>query len=131
MVAAILFYAGMLGMTLSARALHKAQLPHVRVLEIGYEIFTDKDGNSSFGAALPKELYQEGGLYIIVGKIINDEYRTVARRVTVLELGLENKDFYQMKNISVGAQIIVGGLDGVTDGCEVYIAGEGGEEDEE
>ncbi|MDE7212667.1 MAG: hypothetical protein K2O03_14650, partial [Lachnospiraceae bacterium] len=40
----VLFYAGMLLMTCSARKLHEAGLPHVKVSEIGYQLFVDGDG---------------------------------------------------------------------------------------
>ena len=72
--------------------------------------------------ALPKEWYQEEGLYTIRGTIINNEYRLIARRVDAIELGLENEDFYQVKNgMNAGEKIIVEGGNEVLDGCEVYV----------
>lgn len=124
----ILFYAGMLLLACSARAIHIAGLPHVTVLEIEYGLFMDGDGNEWFSAALPKEWYRDGELYTIRNVIINNEYRTVARQVGILELGLENEGFYQIKNgINMGEKIIIGSLAGVTDGCEVHIVGEEGQ----
>lgn len=124
-IISILFYAGMLFMTYAARPLHEAGLPHVTVLELEYGLFTDENGEEAFGVMLPKKWYQEGELYKIAGKRINDEYRTIAKRVDSLEIGLENEDCYQVKNgLGAREQIIVGSLEGVVDGCEVYIVGE-------
>lgn len=122
----VLFYAGMFLMTWMARTLHEAGLPHVGVAELDYGLFTDEEGNDSFGVTLPKKWYQGGELYKIDVVRINNEYRTVAKRVDSLELGMENDEYYQVKN-GLGArdQIIIHGLDGVTDGCEVYIVEEG------
>lgn len=125
LIISVLFYAGMFFMTCTARTLHEAKLPHVKVLELEYELFIDGEGNQSFGAAFPKEWYREGELYKISNVMINDEYRTIARRVEDLELGLENEEYYQVKNgIGANEKIIVDGLDKVTDGCEVYIEDE-------
>lgn len=121
----ILFYAGMLFMTYAARPLHEAGLPHVTVLELEYGLFTDENGEEVFGVMLPKKWFQEGELYKIAGERVNDEYRTIAKRVDSLEIGLENEDYYQVKNGLGGReQIIIGGLEGVVDGGEVYIVGE-------
>ncbi|MDE7060801.1 MAG: hypothetical protein K2O71_04305 [Lachnospiraceae bacterium] len=125
LIFSVLFYAGMFFMTCTARALHEAKLPHVKVLNLEYELFIDEEGNQSFGAAFPKEWYREGELYKVSHVMVNDEYRTIARRVNDLELGLENEEYYQIKNgIGSGEPIIVGGLDNVVDGSEVYIVEE-------
>lgn len=107
----VLFYAGMLLMTCSARKLHEAGLPHVKVSEIGYQLFVDGDGKEWFSAALPKEWYREGRLYAIGGATINNGYRTVARQVDAIELGLENEDFYQVKNgLNAGDSLLYDGM---------------------
>lgn len=125
LIISVLFYAGMFFMTCTARALHEAKLPHVKVLNLEYELFIDEEGNQSFGAAFPKEYYQEGEIYKISNVMINDEYRTIARRVDGLELGMENEKYYQVKNgIGSSEPIIVDGLDNVVDGGEVYIVEE-------
>lgn len=131
LLVSILFYAGMLLLTFSARKLHRAELPHVEVFEIGYELFRYEDGNNFFDSALPKELYQDGEIYKIIYTVINNEVRTAAMRVDIL-IGTENENFYQLKNgVRAGERIIVSGLDRVTDGCEVYIVEEGGQKKDE
>ncbi len=126
MIISILFYAGMLFMTYTARTLHEAGLPHVMVSELDYGLITDQNGKESFGVLLPKEWYRGGVIFRITNEMINNEYRTIAKRVDSLEIGLENDDYYQVeKGLGSREKIIISDLDGVTDGCEVYIVEEG------
>lgn len=128
-IISILFYAGMLFMTCTARNLHETKLPHVKVVELEYGLFTDGNGETSFGVTLPKKWYRDGEIYRIANVLINDEYRTIARKVDSLEIGLENDDDYQVKNgLGAREKIIISNLNGLTDGCEVYIVEESAEE---
>lgn len=121
----ILFYAGMLLLTLFARKLHDRTLPQVEVKTIEIGAFYGENGINSFGVSLPKKFYHDGIIYRISIEQINKELRTVARLVSDLEIGLENEICYEIKKgLSYDDKIIVSGLEGITDGCEVYIRGE-------
>ena len=122
LIISILFYVVMAVLSLTARKIHNANLPQVEVMELKSDIFYNEDGSHSFGVSLPKELYNDGVVYRVTTEIINKEFRYIARLAQNIEFGEENFTCYEVKDgLFYNDKIIISSLEGITDGCEVYI----------
>ena len=122
LIISILFYAAMAVLSLTARKIHNASLPQVEVMELKSDIFYNEDGSTSFGTSFPKELYNDGVVYRVVAEMINKEIRYIARLAQNIEFGKENFTCYEVTDgLFYSDKIITSSLEGITDGCEVYI----------
>ena len=121
----------------SARKIHVASLPRVKVTDVKFEIFeveeyadesgsgnTNRDYDMEIG--IPKELYDNHEIYILSSEMINGEIRTVVRNVTEkVEIGRSNEDSYEiLKGLYGMNKIIIDGFENIQDGCEVYVINE-------
>ena len=133
------FYIFMLVFSVSARKIHVASLPRVKVTDIEFETFEieeqeqleveeeadnwnfNMDFDRAFG--VPKELYDNNELYILSSEMINGEIRTIVRNVTEeVEIGRSNEESYEVvKGLYGFNEIIIDGLENIEDGCEVYV----------
>lgn len=121
----ILFYAGMLLLTLGARSLHESRLPKVTVTSPEMKAFR-VENYETFSPALPQELADSGRIFVISEEIINGEPRQIARLVSDLETGGLSSDGYrELKNgPSTLTKVIVDGREELSGGEEVLIEGE-------
>lgn len=132
-----IFYITMLAFTVSARKIHVASLPRVKVTDVKFEIFeveeyedesgsgnTNRDYDMEIG--IPKELYDNYEIYILSSEMINGEIRTVVRNVTEkVEIGRSNEVSYEiLKGLYGMNKIIIDGFENIQDGCEVYVINE-------
>lgn len=127
LIASVLFYAFMLVLTFTARGLHEASLPWVKVTTIGTHTFTDENGEQVYSIALPKDIYDSRTIYQVTTDIVNGEWRQVAHLLNPdqVQVGLSDYGYYEiLKGLYYYNLIITDGLEGLTDGCEVYIENE-------
>lgn len=123
----ILFFGVMIFFTFTSQSIHIKNLPHVKVRKLSKEIFYQDMTGETVGAAIietlaiPKELYEGGEIYIVHLKEKNGDQRTFAKKI-VVEVGLENEDYYQVKDISLsGQQFIIESDKEIKDGDEVFV----------
>lgn len=127
----VLFFAAMIFLTLSARAIHSKMIPNVTVSRLTneqfeYEYFltdgiTRRTGTKQL-LAIPKELYDQGNIYVIANTEKNGDMRTSAQLIKI-EIGLENDDYYEVINeyFDIKLRFIVHSDEDIQEGDEVYI----------
>lgn len=114
----LLFFIGMTVLTFTARDIHNSRLPHVTAKRLTRELFGD---GFTRKLALPKELTEGDGVFIITSRIINGEKRDIARRV-VLTTGQEDEEFYEVTGGIMGNELVIIESDrGLRDGDEVFV----------
>ncbi len=127
----ILFFAGMLFLSIFSRSIHDSALPHVEVIEIRKQDFLcevpDDQGRictvQRRAIGIPKELLGED-LYVVSDEVVYGEERSFARKVeivpdeayvseeyTAVVLGLRNGD-----RLILSEEVLY-------DGCEVVVSG--------
>ena len=87
----VVFFSGMLELTLTARSIHNASLPHVSVRRVTMSEFPfeyiDESGNTQTGTAqkpaVTVEQY-ENGVYILYRAEVNGELRDFIRRAEMI-----------------------------------------------
>lgn len=125
----LLFFSGMLFLTLTAKKFYIASLPHVKARPLNKESFTLEKksdlGNITYertSLGLPKYLYNADAIYKISTIIKNGEQRYIAIKLSNVSIGSSNADYYQVLNgISNTDIIILEGYEKLEDGHEVYI----------
>lgn len=112
-----LFIIAMTVLTFTARDIHNSTLPHVTAKRLSQVAFNDY----SRTLAIPKEIIDNGDVFIIGTRIINGEKRNVAQKVT-LTLGLENDDYYEVIGGIIGNELIIFSTDReLENGDEVFV----------
>ncbi|MDR1669367.1 MAG: hypothetical protein LBR76_05365 [Oscillospiraceae bacterium] len=113
-----LFFGIIAILTVFARPIHISTLPHVTASRVTRELFSD---NYTRKPAVPKDLLDNGGVFIVERRPFNGEMRDFARRLTVT-LGEENETHFEIKEGITGNEILITGSDReVNDGSEVLI----------
>lgn len=123
------FFAGMIFLTFSARAIHNASLPKVVGKKLSYEYFpfeyTDENGDIYTGmrtaAAIETRHLENNNIYVLYEHEKNGEMRDFVRIIT-LETGAENGDFTEVLSGLTSGQKFVSEYEGeIYDGCEVFV----------
>ncbi len=128
MIGSCVFFAGMLFLTFSSRAIHEAMLVHVQTVDLKMQMFdiseTRSDGTEvtsrSKYYALPAELAKQEEIYVVVIWEKNEEERTFAQRA-FWEFGEEQGGVYPIVSGYNGEEIIVETTGSVADGAEVIV----------
>lgn len=129
-IVSVLFYAVMLFLTLIARPVHNVALPKVTIGRLEGQRFqrnetndqTDTVAIGDFAIGIPKNLYENGSVYILSKEIMNGEERDIAREVKNMEIGRFNENYYEIiKGISGLDLVILTGGEFIEDGQEVYV----------
>lgn len=124
-----LFYGIMLFLTVAAKDIHNARLPHVTAGSLSRQDFehmvTPEGGMprmvTSSLPAIPKELVDSGQVFSVYTEERNGMTYTYARRVSVT-VSFENDMYYAVDGgIAFSDRIIFSGYEELEDGCEVYI----------
>ena len=122
-IAVVLFFAAMAALTLTARGVREARLPHVEVNRLTRESFADS-GDDSFvirKIAVPKAIFNADGIFIIVSRPVNGEKRDFAHKA-FLEIGLELEEYYEVTKGLMGHELVIFHSDRpLKDGDEVII----------
>lgn len=122
------FFAVMLALTFSARAIHEASLPHVRVERLGTADFpfsyTNENGELCIGtrqaAAITKEQL-ESGVYVLYSAMKNGDERDFVRRAEIIT-GEQCGDYFEVvSGVSMVDRIIVEYDRELSDGDEVDV----------
>ena len=148
LITGAVFYLAMLVLSFTAKKMHIASLPKVTVENLKTERFEDKivDTEESeienkeetvtteksvnimesnqyrWNVAIPKELYDNQKVYIIIKEILNGEERSIAKEVTNLVIGQSNDSNYEViSGLSSYDQVVRTGQKLIQDGCEVYV----------
>ena len=130
-VLTVIFFATMIFLSLSARAIHNRMIPNVTVSRLTKEDFEYvnllDDGVTSMTnteqlTAISKELYDSGEIYVIASVEKNGDMRTIAQAFRI-EIGLDNGEYYEVKNEFLDRKLrfIVDSSEDLHDGVEVYI----------
>jgi len=124
----VLFFTVMAVLTVTARSVHNASLPHVTVdnpVRTAFTFtYTDEEGNTGETAqkrlSIPKELAGQP-VYIVYEDMKNGEKRTFVQEVFV-ETGMENEAFVEViSGLSREDRIVVAADKNLWDGAEVYV----------
>ena len=124
----VLFFAAMLFMTISARAIHNASLPQVTVKKLSQEQFpfeyTDEIGNVMTGTksvlAIRSELL-DSDIFILYQREKNGDMRYYVR-LAEIETGAEHNGFTEvLSGIGYGDKIVVSSDTELCDSNEVYV----------
>lgn len=124
----VLFFAAMLFLTVSARAIHNASLPQVTVKKLSQEQFpfeyTDENGNVMTGTksvlAIRSELLASD-VFILYQREKNGEMRNYVRLATI-ETGAEYNGFTEvLSGVGYGDKVVVNTDKELYDGCEVTL----------
>ena len=124
-----LFFASMLFLTVSARAIHNASLPQVTAerlstVQFPFE-YTDANGNVMIGSksvlAIKSE-FLNSDVFILYQREKNGDMRNYVR-LAEIETGAEYNGFAEvLSGIGYGDKIVVSTDTELYDGCEVYAA---------
>jgi len=118
----VLFYLGMILLSLSARRLYTASLPRVRIGYPEHRLFR-VDGEQAYLPAIPEELAAKE-LYALTEVERNGELRYVAERLEPL-FGEEQDGYYPvMEGINILSPLVVEGMEDLTEGQEVCLENE-------
>jgi hypothetical protein len=124
-----LFFASMVILTLTARAVHNSLIPNVvaeRLTRQDFVIETEQEDGyiSSYtrkGLAIPKSLYDSGEVYALVKIYVNGEERDAVKRVNV-EIGAENDGYYEVISGMWGnEQVVIESDAELSEGVEVFV----------
>ena len=119
--ATALFFIIMTVLSVSARDIHRARLPHVEARRLTRESFSAGNESMTYRqTAIPKELYHSGDVHIITSRSVNGENRDFAQKV-VVTVGLETEGFYEVLSGIFGHDYVIFYSDKpFNDGDEVY-----------
>ena len=127
-IVTVLFFAVMIILTFSARAIHYATLPHVtaeklRSVQFPFE-YTNANGEITVGTksvfAIENEMLGSD-IFILYQKEKNGDLRYYVRLVDI-ETGAENNGFTEvLSGIGYGDKVVVNTDKELYDGCEVTI----------
>lgn len=118
----VLFYLGMILLSLSARRLYTASLPRVRIGYLEHRLFR-VDGERAYLPAMPEELAAKE-LYALTEVERNGELRYVTERLEPL-FGEEQDGYYPvLEGINILSPLVVEGMEGLTEGQEVCLENE-------
>ena len=118
-----LFYFGMALFAISAKKLHTASLPRVRIGYLEQRSFF-VEGNQNVLPALPRELC-ETELYYLSEEEKNGEVRYIARNLNGVTLGEEENGYCPvLDGMSAIWPLITAGAEKLTDGQEVFVENE-------
>jgi len=130
LILTVLFFSSMIFLTFAARSIHNRMIPNVRVGRLTREKFehveTLEDGTSRtvmrLSYAVPKKMYDEDFLYVVVEGMKNGDLRTFARKVS-LPVGTESKGYYEITKMffDVSSLYIMETDKEIADGTEVYV----------
>ncbi|NLC20072.1 MAG: hypothetical protein GX757_12815 [Clostridiales bacterium] len=130
LILTVLFFMLMIFLSFTARSIHNRMIPNVRVTRLTREKFqyekSFEDGTvrtvvrSSY--AVPKWMYDQDFLYVVVPGIKNGDERTFARKIS-LPIGSENDDYYEIAEqfYDVNRLFIIESDKEIQDGTEVYV----------
>lgn len=100
-----LFFAGMLTLTFTARAVHNAALPHVKVKRVETAFFPTEYGSTQALAVTTEQLAE--GVFVIYTAEVNGEKRTFIRRAAIIA-GQEREGYVEVvSGLSTGDRIVV------------------------
>ena len=118
----VLFYLGMILLSLSARRLYTASLPRVRIGYLEHRLFR-VDGERAYLPAMPEELAAKE-LYALTEVERNGELRYVAERLEPC-FGERQDGYYPvLEGINILSPLVVEGMEGLTEGQEVCLENE-------
>ena len=131
LILSLLFYGGLLLLTIYAKDIHNARLPHVTAGSAEKQTFTYRvtlpDGftaerNNSF-ISLPKELIDAGQVFLVKTVAENDcTYYCVHKIYVTVDESKENADYYAIADGIESRDIVVlTGYENLQDGDEVYL----------
>lgn len=128
MIFTVLFFAGMLFLTVSARAIHNASLPQVTANKLSSVQFpfeyTDESGNVVTGTKSALAIQSEllgNDVYILYQREKNGDMRCYVR-LAKIETGAEYNGFTEVQSgIGYGDKVVVGTGEELYDECEVYV----------
>lgn len=126
-----LFFAAMVFLSLSARAIHYRMIPNVTVSRLTKETFDSEhflsDGITTMTRteqllAIPKELYDSGEIYVLTSAEKNGDTRTFVKAID-LEIGKENEGYYEVTNrfFDQKLRFVIKSSEDIEDGDEVYV----------
>lgn len=128
LIITIIFFAGMLLLTLFAEPLHNASLPKVTVSRpeqrpFPYE-YTDENGEPRTGSiqkiAVPKPMLEDG-IYVVYSAEKNGTKRDFVRRAPV-QTGEERDGYVEIvSGIMFSDRIVTESTEELYDGCEVNV----------
>jgi len=130
LILTLLFFLLMIILSFTARSIHNKMIPNVRVARLTREKFqyeeSFEDGTvrtavrSSY--AVPKWMYDQDFLYVVVPGSKNGDERTFARKIS-LPIRAENDDYYEIAEqfYDVSRLFIIESDKEIQDGSEVYV----------
>ena len=118
----VLFYLGMILLSLSARRLYTASLPRVRIGYPEHRLFR-VDGEQAYLPAIPEELAAKE-LYALTEVERNGELRYVAERLEPLFGEWQDGYYPVLEGINILSPLVVEGMEGLTGGQEVFLENE-------
>ena len=118
----VLFYLGVILLSLSARRLYTASLPRVRIGYPEHRLFR-VDGEQAYLPAIPEELAAKE-LYALAEVERNGELRYVAERLEPLFGEWQDGYYPVLEGINILSPLVVEGMEGLTGGQEVFLENE-------
>ena len=118
----VLFYLGMILLSLSARRLYTASLVRVRICYPEQRLFR-VDGERAYLTAIPEELAKQE-LYSLKEVERNGELRYVAERLEPRFGELQDGYYPVLEGINILSPLVVEGMEGLTEGQEVCLENE-------
>lgn len=118
----VLFYLGMIVLSLSARRLYTAVLPRVRIGYPEHRLFR-VDGEQAYLPAIPEELAAKE-LYVLAEVERNGELRYVAERLEPLFGEWQDGYYPVLEGVNILSPLVVEGMEGLTEGQEVCLENE-------
>ena len=126
----VLFFSLMIFLTILARDIHNRMIPNVTVGRLTKEDFelerTLEDGTiipiTKQCIAVPKHMYDNDFLYIIVPGEKNGDQRTFVRKIS-LQVGAQNDKYYEITDpfFDMSQSFIMESNKEIQDGIEVYV----------
>lgn len=129
LILTIVFFAGLLLLTIFARQIHNASLPKVTTERVPQEMFPFEyvldDGTKIAGSqqaiAVPKALYDSGEIYVVYFAEKNGEKRDFVRK-TFVTVGAENDGYYEvLSGLNFSDKLVTDCEGELYDGCEVNV----------
>lgn len=111
-IAAILFFGSMLFLTVEARTIHNRMIPNIKMKRL------EQDRK---GLVLPKELYDSGGVYLVIEAEKNGETRNFVKKADVT-VGEQVEDGYLvLDGIGEWDFVVIETDKELRDGMEVFL----------
>ena len=118
----VLFYLGVILLSLSARRLYTASLPRVRIGYPEHRLFR-VDGEQAYLPAIPEELAAKE-LYVLAEVERNGELRFVTEGLEPLFGEWQDGYYPVLEGINILSPLVVEGMEGLTGGQEVFLENE-------